>query len=193
MIDEIKEDLKGEKPGCVVVSVGGGGLLMGILLGLERAGWKDVPVLAMETKGADCLNLSIKEDKIVEITLTSIAKTLGARSVVPQLLEKRKEFRLISQVLPDREAVHGCLRFADDQGFLVEPSCGVTLASVYGGVLPSVLESSGYHTEGPMVLVVCGGSDINQEILEEFKDKFGAPDQEELKKSSNNGFNNGNH
>lgn len=159
---------------------------MGILLGLEKAGWKDVPVVAMETKGADCFNLSIKEDKVVEITLTSIAKTLGARSVIPQLLEKRKEFRLISQVLPDKEAVHGCLRFSDDQGFLVEPSCGVTLASVYSGLLPSVLESTGYHSEGPIVLVVCGGSDVNQEILEDFKNTFGAPGVEIKNK---NGFN----
>lgn len=75
-------------------------------------GWKDVPVLALETVGAECFNLSVKANKLVEITLTSIAKTLGARSVTPQLLEKYKDFNVISEVLPDKDAVHGCVRFA---------------------------------------------------------------------------------
>lgn len=38
MIDEIYEDLKGRRPACIAVSVGGGGLLMGVLSGLERSG-----------------------------------------------------------------------------------------------------------------------------------------------------------
>jgi L-serine/L-threonine ammonia-lyase len=37
----------------VVVSVGGGGLLCGVLEGMHNAGWLDVPVLAAETRGAD--------------------------------------------------------------------------------------------------------------------------------------------
>ena len=39
-------------PAAVVVSVGGGGLLCGVLEGLERVGWADVSVLAVETEGA---------------------------------------------------------------------------------------------------------------------------------------------
>jgi len=38
MIQEIKDDLNGMKPSCFVVSVGGGGLLLGILKGLEATG-----------------------------------------------------------------------------------------------------------------------------------------------------------
>ncbi|XP_021947022.1 L-serine dehydratase/L-threonine deaminase [Folsomia candida] len=176
MISEIKEDLKGRRPGCVAVSVGGGGLLMGVLTGLEREGWKDVPVLALETVGAECFNLSVKANKLVEITLTSIAKTLGARSVTPQLLEKYKDFNVISEVLPDKDAVHGCVRFADDHQMLVEPSCGVTMAAVYSKLLPSVLNKYGYDSSsGPLVLVICGGSDISQDILQNFINTFGMP------------------
>jgi len=50
IIHEIAE--VGVKPGVVVVSVGGGGLLCGLLEGLHHVGWKDVPVLAVETEGA---------------------------------------------------------------------------------------------------------------------------------------------
>ncbi len=34
---------------------------------MEKVGWQDVPVLAMETVGADCFNKSIEADKVVTI------------------------------------------------------------------------------------------------------------------------------
>ncbi len=50
LIDEVAE--AGVKPDAVVLSVGGGGLLSGVVEGLQRNGWGDVPVLAVETHGA---------------------------------------------------------------------------------------------------------------------------------------------
>jgi len=38
LVDEVKTQLNGEVPSCIVASVGGGGLLMGVLSGLKRAG-----------------------------------------------------------------------------------------------------------------------------------------------------------
>ena len=43
VIDELKTDLNGTKPSLIICSVGGGGLLLGILNGLKRNGWNDVP------------------------------------------------------------------------------------------------------------------------------------------------------
>ena len=78
IIDELKEDLKGVKPSLIICSVGGGGLMLGILNGLKRNGWENVPVLAMETKGADSLNASVKAGTIVKLdSIKSIAKSLG--------------------------------------------------------------------------------------------------------------------
>lgn len=45
--------MKGAVPSCIVLSVGGGGLLCGVLLGLKRNGWESVPVIAVETQGAE--------------------------------------------------------------------------------------------------------------------------------------------
>ena len=56
MIAEVQqalaEGLEGgaRAPGAVVLSVGGGGLLMGVLQGLEAAGWSHVPIIAVETE-----------------------------------------------------------------------------------------------------------------------------------------------
>ena len=78
IVDELKQDLKGVKPSLIICSVGGGGLMLGILNGLKRNGGDDVPVLAMETNGADSLNTSIKAGTIVTLdSIRSIAKSLG--------------------------------------------------------------------------------------------------------------------
>jgi L-serine/L-threonine ammonia-lyase len=53
LIEELVHQLGGP-PAGIVVSVGGGGLLGGVLVGLERVGWAGVPVHAVETQGAAC-------------------------------------------------------------------------------------------------------------------------------------------
>jgi L-serine/L-threonine ammonia-lyase len=172
ILDEIEEDLKGRKPSCIAMSVGGGGMLMGILLGMERAGWKDVPILALETEGANCFRESLLANRIVDVAPTSIAKTLGCRTPAPALLEKAQEFKIISKVLPDKAAAEGSILLSEDHGMMVEPACGVTLAAVYSNILPAILEREGYSSAGPIVLIVCGGSDITLEVLRSYEDKY---------------------
>ena len=41
---------QGPRPGAVVLSVGGGGLMCGVLQGMHAAGWHDVPLVAVETR-----------------------------------------------------------------------------------------------------------------------------------------------
>ena len=59
-------------PDVVITCVGGGGLINGIIQGMSKVGWNNIPVVAMETEGADCLNASLKENKI--ITLPAITR-----------------------------------------------------------------------------------------------------------------------
>lgn len=63
---ELEQELK-EKPGAIVLSVGGGGLLNGVVEGLRRAGWADVPIVAMETMGAHSLNAAVKARELVSL------------------------------------------------------------------------------------------------------------------------------
>lgn len=68
MIAEVTASLgPSVKPGAVVVSVGGGGLLCGVIQGLKDVGWTDVPIVAMETVGAHCFNAAIKAGKLVTL------------------------------------------------------------------------------------------------------------------------------
>lgn len=72
MVEEIQAQLHGLTPDLVVVSVGGGGLMCGVLEGLHRVGWVNVPVLAMETHGADSFNACAQTGEWV--TLDNISR-----------------------------------------------------------------------------------------------------------------------
>lgn len=71
LVRELEKDLR-EKPGAIVLSVGGGGLLNGVVEGLRRAQWDDVPIIAMETMGAHSLNAAMSAGKLV--TLPAITR-----------------------------------------------------------------------------------------------------------------------
>ncbi|KAK4138704.1 tryptophan synthase beta subunit-like PLP-dependent enzyme [Trichocladium antarcticum] len=172
---------------AVVCNVGGGGLLNGIMEGLERRGkgmarpgaGGVVRVLAVETVGADSLNASVRAGELVTLPgITSIATSLGARRVSEKSWEwvQKAGPGLISSTVTDREAAVGCVRFLDDARILIEASCGATLATLYNGDLRRYLGdglTDAEWAERNVVVVVCGGSNISWEILEEYKKTFG--------------------
>ncbi|PIO15041.1 hypothetical protein AB205_0150870, partial [Aquarana catesbeiana] len=66
LVKEMKESLP-SKPGAIALSVGGGGMLCGVVQGLREVGWDDVPIIAMETKGAHSLNAAVQAGKLVTL------------------------------------------------------------------------------------------------------------------------------
>jgi L-serine/L-threonine ammonia-lyase len=161
IIHEIAE--VGVRPGAIVVSVGGGGLLCGLLEGLHALGWTDVPILAVETEGAASFAAAIQAGHLVTLDrVTSVATTLGARTVAAKALEWTTRHTITPWQVTDREAVDSCVRFADEHRVLVEPACGASLAAVYGRAKP---------LEGlrPIVVIVCGGAGVSLQLLDEWK------------------------
>jgi L-serine/L-threonine ammonia-lyase len=140
------------RPGAVVVSVGGGGLLCGVLEGMHALGWTDVPVLAVETHGAASLHAAMKAGEPVDIgRIDSIAITLGARRVCERALRWTREHPVTSWLCSDRQAVDACLRFADDHRIVVEPACGAALAAAYG-------RAPALHAAASLLVIGCGGA-----------------------------------
>ena len=78
-----------EKPGAVVTCVGGGGLLAGIARGMQQTQWgTSVPIVAMETLGAESFNKAVEAGRPVKLdTITSVAKTLGTIMMTLELLK----------------------------------------------------------------------------------------------------------
>jgi L-serine/L-threonine ammonia-lyase len=149
MIDEVAA--AGVRPDAVLLSVGGGGLMCGVIEGLRRNGWADVPVIAVETHGADSLAQSLSAGQRVELpAIRSIATSLGARQVCEQAFAWTQNHDVRSALVSDRAAVQACLRFIDDQRVLVEPACGAALSVVYQQ-LPVLAPF-----RKPLV-IVCGG------------------------------------
>jgi L-serine/L-threonine ammonia-lyase len=149
MIDEVAQ--AGLVPDAVVLSVGGGGLLCGVLEGLHRNGWQQVPVVAVETAGADSFAQSLAANALVELPrIASIASSLGARQVAARALAWAGQHPVSSLVVSDHDAVQACLRFMDDQRVVVEPACGAALAPVYAAA-PQLAACRN------VLVIVCGG------------------------------------
>lgn len=174
MVPELVGYLQGQRPAAVITVVGGGGLLSGLMAGMESAGWKDVPVLACETAGAASFQAAMQAGSLITLpAITSIANTLGAKTVAKQALECAKRYDIHSYVMSDAQAVSACLRFADEHRILVEPACGAALAAGYqkADELIRLLPESP-SDDHPIVFIVCGGSGVSLQKLQEWKDKF---------------------
>lgn len=152
-----------EKPGAIVLSVGGGGLLCGVAQGLHARGWSDVPIVAAETTGAASLAAAMRAGALVTLDrIDTIAITLAARTVAAEALAWTRRHPITSWVIPDTTAVAACTRFLDDHRLLVEPACGAALSAVYQKA-PALTAASS------VLVVVCGGSGINLELLQRWR------------------------
>ncbi|KAJ5681764.1 Serine dehydratase-like [Penicillium maclennaniae] len=132
---------------AVLCSVGGGGLLNGLVMGLEKrrpqklqnapATTKPINILAIETDGTDSLAAAIASNSLVSLPkITSQATSLGAIRVSETTFQYAVApppgIKVHSAVLTDAEAARGCLRLVDDERFLVELACGVCIEAAIG-------------------------------------------------------------
>jgi L-serine/L-threonine ammonia-lyase len=165
MIDEVAA--AGLKPDAVVVAVGGGGLMSGVVQGLRAHGWHDVPVVAVETEGADSLAQAVAAGRPVELpAITSIATTLGARRVCDRAFEWTRRHPVASVVVSDAQAVQACLDFAREQRVIVEPACGAALAVA---LQP---EAAPLRDARNVLVIVCGGAGVTYEQLQDWSRRF---------------------
>lgn len=168
MVDELAS--AGVQPDAVVLSVGGGGLMSGVIQGLQAHGWRHVPVVAVETEGADSLAQAMAAGRPVELpAITSIATTLGARRVCDRALQWTREHPVKSVVVSDGQAVQACLDFAREQRLIVEPACGAALAVALQPDAPAL---RGAHE---VLVIVCGGAGTTYEQLQDWSHQFATP------------------
>jgi L-serine/L-threonine ammonia-lyase len=164
IIDEVKQ--AGITPDVVILSVGGGGLFCGVIEGLQRNGWNHVPVVAVETAGADSLAQSINANRNIELdNITSIATSLGAKKVAEKAFLNSISHKVLNHVVTDREALNACFRFSNDHRILVEPACGASLSVVYSPI-DFLLDKKN------ILVIVCGGAGVSIEQLKEWDEKL---------------------
>lgn len=181
IIDEIVEEVSNNddipKPDLVICSCGGGGLFCGIVEGLRKNNWNDIPVLVMETEGASSFYQSFKSDRLVTLpAITSIAKSLGAKTIADQALTLAKQHKVIPAIVSDKEAVQAVIQFLNDERILVEPACSVSLAVLYTGLLKKMVNAGEIPSSVKNVaVIVCGGNGIKLDVVEMWKKQFSIP------------------
>ncbi|MFF8731045.1 threonine/serine dehydratase [Streptomyces sp. NPDC015171] len=140
----------------VVVSVGGGGLIAGVAAAL-RARRPGVRVWGVETEGAESMSAALKAGGPVPVPLSSLVTTLSAPSV--SQLTYDHVSALVEEVLvvPDRDAVQGCLDLAEHAKVWAEPAAGA--------LLPAARQVVARAGAGARIgLVLCGGNTTPREL-----------------------------
>lgn len=165
LIDEAAR--QGPRPDAVVLSVGGGGLMIGVLIGMARQGWSDVPLIAAETEGAASLAAAMAAGRPVSVgRIDSVAKSLGSLIVAEEAWRWTTRHDVRSVLVSDAQAVKGCVDLADGLRVLVEPACGAAMAAVTAE--PEALKGA-----GNVLVVVCGGAAVDLNALAGWRAELG--------------------
>ena len=151
-------------PDAIILSVGGGGLLRGVQMGLEKLGMDKTKIIAVETEGA--ASFASAPDRLTSID--SVATSLGSLYVVEDAL--RSPIETISMVVSDEDAIDACFQYAQDYRTLVEPACGASLAAL-STKHRDVLKAMGIKS---CVVIVCGGSAVSIDLLASYRDRIKA-------------------
>lgn len=167
LLREVHED--GVSPDLVLLSVGGGGLLRGVLAS-KRAGTR---VLATQCMGADAFARSLALGSGETVTLpaiTSKATSMGARTPSRAAVQDALASRAVDAlVMHDSLAASAVWQLHRDHGVLVELACGAALAPCYYPqtlLAPFLPPGSARQT---IVVVVCGGSKIDLDTVAQYR------------------------
>lgn len=158
IVDEIVD--AGINPDSIVLSVGGGGLMCGVVEGLKRHGLNNTQIITVETHGAESLAAAKMAGKHIAIDgIRSLATSLGATKVCEKAFDLLKQHPISCHVVEDRNAINACYRFLQDHRSLVEPACGASLSMAYD-------QNQVFADCEEVVLIVCGGVNTTLEQLQ---------------------------
>lgn len=138
-------------PDLIVASIGGGGLISGIISATKHFS-PATRVVGVETEGADSMFRSWKAGRIVELpSITSIAETLGARKT------ERTQFEIVSNhvsdlvTVSDESAIRALLEILETEKLLTEPATSCSVSALLEGRIE-------VRPSENIVVVLCGAN-----------------------------------
>ena len=134
----------------IVISIGGGGLIAGITIALEAL-VPGVRVWGVETEGADAMGQALQAGKVVPITPTSLARTLGAPYVAEDALTVVRRHATRHVRVSDREAFDAGRDLLERQKINAELAASCTLAAARR-------VRDAFAADDHVVLLICGGN-----------------------------------
>jgi L-serine/L-threonine ammonia-lyase len=181
---EIAAQMPESPPDIIICSVGGGGLINGIMQAMDDLSISSPTILAVETAGADSLAASLHARELITLDkITSQAVSLGCARVTPATFAYGQRDNVHSIVLSDAEAAMGCWRLADDERMMVELACGVNVALCYDGRLQRALGRP-VRPDEKVVIVLCGGSNVTSGMLCDWRREYACVEDEERRDSA---------
>jgi len=145
---ELLEDLPGLTD--VVISIGGGGLIAGITVAV-KALKPEARIWGVETEGSDTMGQALRAGQVVQITPTSLAKTLGAPYVAKDALALMQRHLQQHVLVSDKEAFEAGVFLLERAKLNTELAASCTLAAARR--LKGVFSENDH-----VVLVICGGN-----------------------------------
>lgn len=146
---EILESLPGVSD--IVISIGGGCLIAGITLAVKSLK-PSVRIWGVETEGAQTMGAALEAGQVVQITPTSLAKTLGAPYVAEDALTIAQQHLEDYIVVSDQQAV-------EDQRFLLERAKVLTELAASCTLSAARKIRPRFRKEDHVVLLLCGGNE----------------------------------
>jgi threonine dehydratase len=147
-------------PDLIVASIGGGGLISGIISATKHFS-SATRVVGVETEGADSMFQSWKAGEIIELpAITSIAETLGARKT------EATQFEIVSNhvsdlvTVSDESAICALLEILEAEKLLTEPATSCSVAALIQGGIPI--------RPGENVVVVLCGANVAFEYIRQW-------------------------
>jgi len=138
-------------PDLIVVSIGGGGLISGIISATRHYSPAS-RVVGVETEGADSMFQSWKAGRIVELPeITSIAETLGARKTQPAQFEivSRHVYDLVT--VSDDSTMQALREILETEKLLTEPAAACSVAALIEGKIAVEADQN-------IVVILCGAN-----------------------------------
>ena len=135
----------------LVISIGGGGLISGNTVAIK--GLKpQVRVWGVETEGAATMKSAMDAGKVVNITPTSMSKTLGAPFVAQDALTIAQEHLEELLIVSDKQAIEAQQLILERTKVLPELAASCTLAAA-----ETIKDRFG--PDDHLVLLMCGGNE----------------------------------
>ncbi|KAJ1976903.1 catabolic L-serine/threonine dehydratase [Dimargaris verticillata] len=165
LISEIKLQLGHQPPEGILLGVGGGGLLAGVLQGLDAHQWNQVPAIAVETHGSNAFQSSRVSGQVQTLdACKTLASGLRSKRVTLAAINQSTSHPVIPFSVSDPMAANACQLFA---------ACGAVLSLIYSGVIRDVIPN--LEPSSNIVVILAGGLDITVEQLNEFRCKYSNP------------------
>ncbi len=145
---ELLEDLPGLTD--VFISIGGGGLIAGITVAV-KALKPEARIWGVETEGSDTMGQALRAGKVVTITPTSLAKTLGSPYVAEDALALMQRHLHQHVLVSDKEAFEA-------GAFLLERAKLNTELAASCNLAAARRLKGNFSESDHVVLVICGGN-----------------------------------